>query len=115
MSLDRYRCAWRAARMLGVALAVTTLATQSMADPDDGEPRETTFEEYVEVNETNLPSSNTIATKLDLPLRLTPANVGTVGSELMREQQSVTLGDALRNISSLNVQPGTGVFDYFRQ
>ncbi len=69
--------------------------------------------EYVEVNVSELPTSNTIATKLPTALQLTPANVGSVGSALLREQDAVVLGDALRNISGLNIQAGPAVFDFF--
>ena len=40
------------------------------------------FAEYVEVRDSSLPSSNTIATKLSVPLQLTPASVGVVGQPL---------------------------------
>lgn len=60
-----------------------------------------------------LPTSNTIATKLPVALAATPANVGLVGSALMSEQNALVLGDALSNVSGLNVQPGSGVFDFF--
>ena len=51
------------------------------------------FVEYVEVNDSSLPTSNTIATKLDVPLQMTPANVGTVGPALIYEQDDRVLGD----------------------
>jgi iron complex outermembrane receptor protein len=60
-----------------------------------------------------LPTSNTIATKLPVALDSTPANVGLVGSQLIAEQHALVLGDALSNISGLNVQTGSGVFDFF--
>lgn len=70
--------------------------------------------EYVEVNVRSLPTSNTITTKLAVPLLLTPANVGTVSAPLIEEQNDLVLGDALRNVSGVNIQPGSGgVYDYF--
>jgi len=69
--------------------------------------------EYVEVNVSELPTSNTIATKLPTPQQQTPANVGTVGGALLREQDAEVLGDALRNISGVNVQAGPAVHDFF--
>jgi TonB-dependent siderophore receptor len=60
-----------------------------------------------------IPTSNTIATRLPVPLRLTPANVGTVTEPLLREQHARVLGDALNNVSGVNVQTVSGVTDYF--
>ena len=68
---------------------------------------------FVEGSLPLVPSSNTIATKLPLPLFLTPSNVGIVAPELMREQNARVMGDALANVSNVNVQPGFGVTDYF--
>ena len=69
--------------------------------------------EYVEVNDSFIPTSNTIATRLSVPLRLTPANIGVVSEPLLREQYAVNLGDSLHNVSGVNVQTGSGIFDYF--
>jgi TonB-dependent siderophore receptor len=60
-----------------------------------------------------IPTSNTIATRLPLLLRLTPANVGTVNELVLREQGAVVLGDALRNISGVNPQTYFDVVDWF--
>ena len=69
--------------------------------------------EYVEVVVPFAPESSTIASKLPLPLQLTPANVGSVPVPLMLEQDAYVLTDALRNVSSLNVQAQGGVHDFF--
>jgi len=69
--------------------------------------------EYVEVDVPFAPETNTIASKLPLPLQLTPANVGSVTAPLMLEQDDYTLSDALRNVSSLNIQAQGGVHDFF--
>ena len=45
--------------------------------------------------------------------RFTPANLGTVTEPLLRDQYALVLGDALRNISGVNVQTQSGVADYF--
>jgi TonB-dependent siderophore receptor len=76
-------------------------------------PLPTSLVEYVEVQDESLPQSNTIASKLPLPVDKTPANVGTVGRALIDEQGAWSLGDALPNVSGLNVQSGSGTFDYF--
>ena len=60
-----------------------------------------------------LPAANTIATKLPVSLRQTPASVGVVTSALIENQDAVVLSDALRNISGVNPQTGFGAFDYF--
>jgi iron complex outermembrane receptor protein len=69
--------------------------------------------EYVEVNVSHVPESSTIISKLPLSLQMTPANVGTVSSTLVGEQNGYYLTDALRNVSSLNVQAQGGVHDFF--
>ena len=68
---------------------------------------------FVEGSLPFIPSSNTIGSKLPLSLFLTPNNIGIVTSELMREQNARVMGDALTNVSGVNVQPGFGVSDYF--
>ncbi|HKY31875.1 MAG TPA: TonB-dependent siderophore receptor [Candidatus Polarisedimenticolia bacterium] len=62
-----------------------------------------------------IPTSNTIATRLPLALRWTPANVGVVGDLLLREQGALVLGDALRNVSGMNAQTVFGVADFYTQ
>lgn len=83
------------------------------SEDEDGKEGRGTFVEYVSVQDSSLPTSNTIATKLSVPLQLTPANVGTVGEALIYEQDAEVLGDALRNVSGLNILNGSGVHDYF--
>ena len=60
-----------------------------------------------------VPASNTIASKLPLPLRLTPASVSVVAASLIEEQHDTVLGDALRNVSGVNPQNGNGVYDFW--
>ena len=60
-----------------------------------------------------IPSSNTVAAKLPLPLRETPASVAVVPGGLLAEQGATILGDALENVSGLGVHTGSGVFDFF--
>ncbi len=54
------------------------------------------------------------ATKTDTPLLQTPQSVQVVTQELMRDQASITLEDALRNVAG--VMPGGyyGTYDFFR-
>lgn len=61
-----------------------------------------------------IPTSSTVATKLPLALIETPASVSVVPEALFDEQLARTVGDALENVSGVNVQPGQGaVFDFF--
>jgi TonB-dependent siderophore receptor len=87
--------------------------TAAEGEAEDERERDAAFVEYVAVQDSSLPTSNTIATKLSVPLQLTPANVGTVGEALLYEQDAEVLGDALRNVSGLNIQNGSGVHDFF--
>ena len=67
----------------------------------------------VEASLPYLPASNTIASKLPTTLESTPANVGVVTAGVIEEQNARVLGEALENVSGLNVQTGNGVFDFF--
>lgn len=97
----------------GVAL-MGALALSLPAAGQEQEPA-ATYEDVLFVEDTlpEVPDSNTIVTKLPLPLIQTPASVGVVAAPLLEEQGAVVLGDALRNISGLNVQNQNGVADYF--
>lgn len=83
-------------------------------DPAVPDPAQV-HEDYLFVRESLpfLPTSNTIATKLPMRLEETPANVGIVDSVLIEQQNATVLGDALNNVSGLNVQTFNGVFDFF--
>ncbi|HET6373353.1 MAG TPA: TonB-dependent receptor plug domain-containing protein, partial [Candidatus Polarisedimenticolia bacterium] len=60
-----------------------------------------------------IPTANTILTRLPLALRLTPMNVGTVNQALLEDQDAYILGDALRNVSGVNVQTVFNATDLF--
>ena len=64
--------------------------TENEADGANGE-----FMEYVEATASSLPTSNSIATKMPVPLQRIPANVGTVGPALIYEQNANVLSDVL--------------------
>ena len=112
---------------VGLALAATVLeARADSADPPAEEqakpaapvkPEDDRYRvpepEYVEVDLSYVPTSNTIAAKLPQELRLTPSNVGSVSAALLRDQGAFGLSDALRNVSSINVQSNAGVHDFF--
>jgi TonB-dependent siderophore receptor len=102
--------------ILGIALTSAAPTLYGQQEPPENEPTPVAVYEdvlFVEGSLPHVPDSSTIATKLPLPLRQTPASVGVVSGPLLREQGSVVLGDALRNVSGLNVQTQNGVADYF--
>ena len=105
---------------VGIALAGVTIGFASTQE--DGETRSEIDDQpvatqkesvVVEAPLPTIPSSNTISTKLPIDLVWTPFNVGAVSRPLMDEQFDLVLGDALENISGVNPQTGSGVFDFF--
>lgn len=60
-----------------------------------------------------IPQVSSIATKMFIPLQNIPLTVGVVNNALINNQNSLILGDALKNISGVNTQTGNGVHDYF--
>lgn len=104
-----------------LAFALAASAPFRAADPAPAEPAQQSeepqllgdFVEYIEINVSSLPASNTISTRLPLEAEATPANVGSVSEALIREQRDVLLGEALWNVSGVNVVAGAGVYDHF--
>ncbi|HEY6554965.1 MAG TPA: TonB-dependent receptor, partial [Vicinamibacteria bacterium] len=104
--------------MKNLAIAILLVAAPLFGqEPSEGEesPPATTYEDvlFVEGSLPNVPESSTIATKLPLRLLQTPASVGVVTEWLMEEQGSSVLGEALQNVSGVNVQTQSGVADFF--
>ena len=101
--------------MKNLAIAILLLAAPLAAQEPEQEPPTTTYEDvlFVEGSLPNVPKSSTIATKLPLPLQQTPASVGVVTEWLIEEQGSSVLGEALQNVSGVNVQTQSGVADFF--
>lgn len=97
------------------AFAEPTLRAQTETEETENEAPMTTERDIVLVEDELpfVPTSNTITTKLPVELDWTPANVGVVNGALVEEQNGLILGDALQNVSSVNVQTGQGVFDFF--
>lgn len=79
---------------------------------EKGFPR---FEEHVlvEASLEKIPDTSTTWAKLPVPLQSTPASVGVIPRYVFESQESQVLGDAIKNISGVNVSTGFGVFDYF--
>ncbi len=116
--MNRHRFLTAPAWLLLAALWLCEAPLQASQEVEGDESQEepVVTEEDVVLVEGRLPfvpTSNTIATKLPTDLQWTPANVGVVSSALLAEQNGQILGDALRNVSGVNVQTGQGIFDYF--
>ena len=86
------------------------------ADGEDEASRRPAYEaEETVVTGTRLfiSESSSIATRLPVANTSVPASVSAVGRATIEEQGSLNLGDALANASGVNVQTGSGVFDFF--
>ena len=113
-SIRRMSMATGALLVLSSLLAVESGAE---AAAGEGEPTPSYVLEEVHVAGTRADrggdSLATIATKLPIPTQLTPASIGIVSQPLIEAQGGRILGDALQNVSGVNVQTGFGVFDFF--
>lgn len=98
--------------LLLFALSCSTIAFAQEREPEKSYTSDDTVHVFAE-RDMRIPLTSTTATKLDAPLRLTPASVGVVHRALFENQEAVVMGDALRNVSGVNSQTGFGVFDYF--
>jgi outer membrane receptor protein involved in Fe transport len=54
-----------------------------------------------------------IAMKIPLAIHKTPVSVGVVTQKVLQDQHAMILSDALKNVSSINVQSSMGTHDYF--
>ncbi len=104
---------------LWIALAFTLLARPGMAQdappketaPDDKTPR---FESKVRVEaDSPAPPPSTAATRLPVAVQDLPISVSVVPERVYEEQMALVVGDALKNVSGVNVATGFGVFDFF--
>ncbi|HEY4491802.1 MAG TPA: TonB-dependent receptor plug domain-containing protein, partial [Acidobacteriota bacterium] len=82
-------------------------------EPPFEDPEKQQYYVIVEEALPEFPILNSTATKLPELSLWTPASVGVVSSALFRQQDAVVLGDALKNVSGVNVQTGFGAFDFF--
>lgn len=76
-------------------------------------PPRFTEQVYVEGQIPDIPDSSETLTKFPMPLTSTPVSVSVVPEIVMESQEARILGDALKNVSGVNVATGFGVFDYF--
>lgn len=97
------------------AVSSTSNESEDSTDDDNGaqSPAPIQDEIFVQGALPEIPTSNTVAAKLPLSLEETPASVAVVPSGLFEEQNAFVLGDALENVSGMNVQTFNGVFDFF--
>jgi TonB-dependent siderophore receptor len=102
---------------LGLALSVSLLlprpgAAEEGKRPDDSPPR---FESAVDVeaDPAAAPLPSSVATRMPVEARDLPLSVVAVPRALLDEQGALVLGDALRNVSGVNVGTGFGVFNLF--
>jgi len=87
--------------------------TEESKNKEDDLPVYVAEEIVVTESKEKIPTVSTVATRIPVPLRLTPASIGVVNNGLFRHQSGVVLGDALRNVSGVNVQTVFGVTDFF--
>ena len=102
---------------IGLAVVAFLCRPQAAASQDELRPQDETprFESSVEV-EAELsarPPSSTVATRMSAEPRDLPLSVGVVARPLLDQQGAFVLGDALKNVSGVNVGTGFGVFDFF--
>ena len=64
-------------------------------------------------NRLDMPTANTTAAKMPVPLHHTPASVGVVSAALIENRNATVLGEALTNVSGVSVHSGFGVHDLF--
>jgi iron complex outermembrane recepter protein len=77
----------------GQVMPKVTVEADAEADPYD--PNDTTHP----YNKSYVVSNVTTATKTDTPIFDTPVSVQTIPKSVMRDQQAIRVGDALRNVS----------------
>jgi TonB-dependent siderophore receptor len=89
-------------------------ATEASEEDQSEEMKTYTLEGIVvRGNKEAIPTESSVATKMPVSIQKTPASVGVVTKALVDRQDGVVLGDALKNVSGVNVQTGFGVHDYF--
>ena len=104
--------AWGRQLLLLAALApAAALADEPESTPDP--PAYTAGEVVVTGSRYTLPERGGMVTRWPMALRDTPASVAVVPGALVAAQHGEVLGDALANVSGVNVQSGFGVSDYF--
>ena len=103
-----------AVTLLGL-LVNASFAADDKADEDAGDDLPVYAGEEIVVTESKekVATIGSVASKIPVPLSETPASVSVVNRGLIDHQSGVVLGDALRNVSGVNVQTVFGVTDFF--
>jgi TonB-dependent siderophore receptor len=81
-------------------------------DAKDPAPRYTDAVD-VEAELPAIPPSTASVTRAPVPVQELPVSASVVPRSLLDAQDAFVLGDALKNVSGVNVGTGFGVFDYF--
>ena len=81
-------------------------------DAKDAAPRYTDTVD-VEAELPAIPPSTASVTRAPVPVQELPVSASVVPRSLLDAQDAFVLGDALKNVSGVNVGTGFGVFDYF--
>ena len=86
--------------------------------PDEQSSQETeppAFEERIHVEGAvdAVPTLESTFAKIPTPLQSTPASVSVVPRFVIESQDANVLGEALQNVSGVNVGTGFGIFDFF--
>ena len=90
-------------------------AAPAQEGPRPEEEKTPRFESSVEVEAelTAGPPPSGVATRVPVDAKDLPLSVSVVGRPVLDEQGGLVLGDALLNVSGVNVGTGFGVFDFF--
>ena len=101
--------------LVALVAVAGTVAAQEPAPSPSPSPDPLRYGEVVEV-QGDLPAVSGPAlgvAKMALDLENTPTSVSVVQSTIIESQHDVVLGDALKNVSGVNVGTGNGVHDFF--
>ena len=118
MKGNRMSLLFRTGLLTGMILCLSAnalLAADDKTDEEaeDGLPVYAGEEIVVTESKEKVATISSVASKVPVPLRETPASVSVVNRGLIDHQSGVVLGDALRNVSGVNVQTVFGVTDFF--
>jgi iron complex outermembrane receptor protein len=110
----------RTVAVLCLTLTAALLARPLLAQEDPPEEKATEqdtprFESEVRVEATppEGPPQSTAATRLPVSVKELPLSVTVVPERVFAEQTAQLMGDALKNVSGVNVASGFGVFDFY--
>ena len=106
--------------LLCLGLVVGLAAAPGTAQDEPAAEHETTEETprfeaevHVEADVPPAPPPSTAATRIPVAVQDLPISVAVVPTRLLEEQTANVMGDAVKNVSGVNVATGFGVFDYF--